>query len=95
MQMTYKVLCQLLTGSSYLEEVMLQKFHISNECLKNTSHNVVPSRITKCDYRDQPWMTVVIKNKLKEQSNLTKRYYKYGKRKFDLEKKVNCQNREV
>ena len=61
MQMTYKVLCQLLTGSSYLEEVMLKKFHISNECLKNTSHNVVPSRITKCDYRDQPWMTVVIK----------------------------------
>ena len=37
---------------------------------------------------DLPWMTDVIKSKLKGQFNLTKTCYKYGKRKFDLEKLI-------
>ena len=38
----------------------------------------------KCDYKQPPWMTYTIKNKLKERAKLTKKYFKRGKRKFDL-----------
>ena len=50
-----------------------KKVDILNECLKNIFHNFIPNRIIKCNYRDPPWMTDVIKSKLKEQrSYLTK-----------------------
>ena len=55
-----------------------KKVDILNECLKNIFHNFTPNRIIKCNYRDPPWMTDLIKSKLKERSYLTKTYYKYG-----------------
>ena len=58
---------------------------------KNIFHNFIPNRIIKCNCRDPPWMTDVIKNKPKGRSYLTKAYYKHGQRKSDL--KVNCQNK--
>ena len=48
-----------------------KKVDILNECLKNIFHNFIPNRIIKCNYRDPPWMTDVIKSKLKERSYLT------------------------
>ena len=62
--------------------------NILNEYLKNIFHNFSPNRITKCNYRDLAWMVkrMIVKGKLKEQSKLTKIYYKYGKRTSDLEK---------
>ena len=65
-----------------------KKVDILNECLKNVFHNFIPNRIIKCNYRDLPWMTDVIKSQLKEWSYLTKTYYKYGKRKSDFEKLI-------
>ena len=35
---------------------------------------------------DLPWMTDIMKSKLKERSYLTKTYYKYRNRKSDFEK---------
>ena len=63
-----------------------KKVDILNECLKDIFHNFIPIRTTKCNYRDPPWMTDVMKSNLKEQSYLTKTYYKYGKSNSDLEK---------
>ena len=48
----------------------------------------MPSRIIKCNYREPPWMTDVIKSKLKERSYLTKTYYKCGERKSNFEKLI-------
>ena len=65
-----------------------KKVDILNECLKNIVHDFIPNRIIKSNYRDPPWMTDVIKIKLKERSYLTKTYNKYGKRKSDFEKLI-------
>ena len=65
-----------------------KKVDILNECLKNIVHDFIPSRIIKSNYRDPPWMTDVIKIKLKERSYLTKTYNKYGKRKSHFEKLI-------
>ena len=76
------MLFQVLIGSFISRGQCYQKkVDILNDCLKNVFHNFIPNRITKCKYKDQPWITAVMKSKLKEQSNLTKTYYKYGKRK--------------
>ena len=61
---------------------------ILNECLKSIFHNFIPNRIIKCNYRDLPWMTDIIKSQLKERSYFTKTYYKYGKGKSDFEKLI-------
>ena len=65
-----------------------KKVDILNECLKNIFHNFIPNRILKCNYRDPPWMTDVIKSQLKERPCLTKTYYKYGERKTDFKKLI-------
>ena len=65
-----------------------KKVDILNECLKNIFHDLIPNRIIKCNYRDLPWVTDVIKSKLKKRSYLTKTYYKYGERKSDFEKVI-------
>ena len=65
-----------------------KKVDILNACLKNIVHDFIPNRIIKSNYRDPPWMTDVIKIKLKERSYLTKTYNKYGKRKSDFEKLI-------
>ena len=65
-----------------------KKVDIFSECLKNIFHNFIPNRRMNCNYWDPLWMVDVIKNKLKEQSNLTKTYHKYGKKKSTLEKLI-------
>ena len=78
-----------LTTNRVLFTSINKNVNILNEYLKNIFHNFSPNRIIKCNYRDLPWMTVkrvIVESKLKEQSKLTKIYYKYGKRTSDLEK---------
>ena len=64
----------------FWRKYMNKQVDILNECLKNIFHNFVPSNVIKCDYRQTPWMTDSIKNKLKERAKLTKKYFKGGKK---------------
>ena len=57
-----------------------QKVNILNECLLNVFHNFIPNKKIKFNYKDPPWMTEIVKSKLRERSNLVKRYYKNGKK---------------
>ena len=65
-----------------------KKVDALNEFLKTIFDNFIPNRTIKYNYGDPPWITDVLKNKLKEQSFLNKTYYKYGKRKSDFEKLI-------
>ena len=65
-----------------------KKIDILNECLKNIFHNFIPYRVIKCNYRHPPWMTDDVKTKLKERSKFTKKYYKYGNMKSNLDKVI-------
>ena len=67
------------TWTSYFKGSMLTKCLIySNECSKNIFHNFILNRIIKYNYKHPPWITDDVKTKLKEQSKLTKKYYKNG-----------------
>ena len=55
---------------------------------KNIFNSFILNRIIKCNYSDPPWIIGVLKIRLKEQSYLTKTYYKYGKRKSNFEKLI-------
>ena len=70
-----------------------KKVDILNECLKNIFHNFVPNEVTKCDYRQPPWMTDSIKIKLKERAKLSKKYFKGGKKDSDLVQ-INTSSKE-
>ena len=61
-------------------KIVNQKVNISNECLLNVFHNFIPNKKIKFNYKDPPWMTEIVKSKLRERSNLVKRYYKNGKK---------------
>ena len=61
-----------------------KRVDILNECLKNIFHNFAPKKVVKCDYRQPPWMTDSIKNKLKERAKLSKKYFKGAKKDSDL-----------
>ena len=41
---------------------------------------LVPNEKIKLSYKDPPWMTEIVKSKLRERSNLVKRYYKNGEK---------------
>ena len=69
-----------------------QKVNILNECLLNVFHNFFPNKRIKFNYKDPPWMTETVKSKLRECSNLVKRYYKNGKKNTDLEKVLTKSN---
>ena len=69
-----------------------QKVNILNECLLNVFHNFIPNKKIKFNYKDPPWMTETVKSKLRERSNLVKRYYKNGKKNTDLEKALTKSN---
>ena len=69
-----------------------QKVNILNECLLNVFHNFIPSKEIKFNYMDPSWMTETVKSKLKERSNLVKRYYKNGKKNTVLEKALTKSN---
>ena len=64
---------------------MDSKVDILNETLLNIFWSYTPNKKNQCDYRQPPWMTNNIKRSLKESSKLTKRYYKNGQKKKDLE----------
>ena len=51
-----------------------QKVNILHECLLNVFHNFIPNKKIKFNYQDPPWMTEIVKSKLRERSNLVKRY---------------------
>ena len=68
-----------------------QNVDILNECLLNVFHNFLPNKKIKFNYKDPPWMTENVKSKLRERSNLVKRYYKNGK-KYYLEKALTKSN---
>ena len=59
-----------------------QKVNILNECLLNVFHNFIPNKKVKFNYKNPLWMTEIVKSKLRERSNLVKRYYKNGKKKY-------------
>ena len=65
----------------FQEKTVNQKVNILNECLVNVFHNFIPNKKIKFNYKDPPWMTEIAKCKLREGSNLVKRYYKNGKKK--------------
>ena len=46
-----------------------KKVNILNGFFKNIVHNFFPNKVMKYDYRQPPWMTDSIKNKLKERAN--------------------------
>ena len=69
-----------------------QKVNILNECLSNVFHNFIPNKKIKFIYKDPAWITETVKSKLRERSNLVKRYYKNGKKNTDLEKALTKSN---
>ena len=64
----------------FQEKTVNKKVNILNECLLNVFHNFIPNKKIKFNYKDPPWMTEIVKSKLRERSNLVKRYYKNGKK---------------
>ena len=42
-----------------------QKVNILNESLLNVFHNFIPNKKIKFNYKDPPWMTEIVKNKLR------------------------------
>ena len=71
-----------------------EKVDFLNKTLLNIFRNYIPNKKIKCDYRQPPWMTDIIKKSLKERCKLTKFFYKNGQRKVDhdkvLEKSEEC-----
>ena len=71
-----------------------EKVDFLNKTSLNTFRNYIPNKKIKCDYRQPPWMTDIIKKSLKERCKLTKFFYKNGQRKVDhdkvLEKSEEC-----
>ena len=57
-----------------------KKVDILNKCFKNIFQNFVTNKVIMYDYRQPPWMSDSIKNKLKERANLIKKYFKGGKK---------------
>ena len=57
-----------------------QKVNILNECLLNVFHNFILNKKIKFNYKDPPWMTEIVKSKLRERFNLVKQYYRMVKK---------------
>ena len=57
----------------FQEKTVNQKVNILNKCL-------FPIKKIKFNYKDPPWMTEIIKSRLRECSNLVERYYKNSKK---------------
>ena len=55
-------------------------------------HNFTPNKKIKFNYKDPPWITETVKSKLRERSNLVKRYYRKGKKNTDLKKALTKSN---
>ena len=55
-----------------------EKVNVLSSTLLNIFHNYIPNKIVKCSYKDPPWITKLIKSKLKYEAKLTTKYYKKG-----------------
>ena len=55
-----------------------EKVDLLNITLLNIFGNCIPNKVVKCSYRDPPWLTKLIKSKLKERSKITKEFYRKG-----------------
>ena len=55
-----------------------EKVDLLNATLLNVFRNYIPNKVVKCSYRDPPWLTKLIKSKLKERSKITKEFYRKG-----------------
>ena len=55
-----------------------EKVDVLNAALLNVFRNYIPNKIVKCSHRDPPWLTKLIKSKLKERSKITKEFYRKG-----------------
>ena len=55
-----------------------EKIDLLNATLLNIFRNYIPNKIVKYSYRDPPWLTKLIKSKLKERSKITKEFYRKG-----------------
>ena len=81
---------------TYVRDVWdYEKANIENiKTLLNIFRNYVPNKKIKCDYRQPPWMTDIMKKSLKETRKLTNFFYKNGQRKIAhdkvLEKSEEC-----
>ena len=53
---------------------MNEKVDLLNATLLNIFSNYIPNKIVKCSYRDPPWLTKLIKSKLKERSKIKKQF---------------------
>ena len=51
-----------------------EKVDLLNTTLLNIFRNYIPNKIVKCSYRDPPWLTKLIKSKLKEIKLKVKNY---------------------
>ena len=75
-----------------------EKVDFLNKTLLNIFRNYIPNKKIKCDYRQPPWVTDIIKKYLKQRCKLTKFFYKNGHRKVDhdkvLEKSKEC-NKQI
>ena len=75
-----------------------EKADLLSKTLLNTFRNYIPNKKIKCDYRQPPWVTDIIKKSLKQRCKLTKFFYKNGHRKVDhdkvLEKSKEC-NKQI
>ena len=53
-----------------------RKVEIFGESLNNTFHNYIPNKVIKCDYKELPCVSEVIKSKLNEPSKLARAFFK-------------------
>ena len=55
-----------------------EKVDLLNATLLNIFRNYIPNKIVKRSYRVPPWLTKLIKSKLKERSKITKEFHSKG-----------------
>ena len=72
----------MISTQIFERKTVNQKVNILNEFLLNVFHNFIPNKKMKFHYKDPPWMTEIVKSKLRERSNLVKRYYENGGKKY-------------
>ena len=55
-----------------------EKVNVLSSTLVNIFHNYIPNKTVKCSYKDPPWITKLIKPKLRYKAKLTTKFYKKG-----------------
>ena len=55
-----------------------EKVNVLSSTLVNIFHNNIPNKIVKCSYKDPPWITKLIKSKLRYKAKLKTKFYKKG-----------------